>query len=247
MLLRKLGRASLIALHLTHGFGELYRTGGHREPFHPQVRTAMQRWYARMLRILNIEIAVIGELPHESSGATMMIANHISWVDIPLIGSQTPVNFLSKAEVAQWPVVGMLASKIGTLFIERGAGDTDHVMRSMAKHLDNNLSVLFFPEGTTTDGKKLRRFHKKLFKVCEHTDVTVCPLLVHYHVEGDHNPVPFVGEISFGSHFWQLLGHKKLHATIEVLGSVKLSPETASQQIREVELLMREKLAARHH
>lgn len=245
MLLRRLQRASLIALHLTHGVGELYRTGGHREPFNPHVRTAMQRWYERLLRILGIDVTVVGELPHESSTPVMMIANHISWVDIPLIGSQTPVNFLSKAEVAQWPAVGWLASRIGTLFIERGSGDTDHVMKSMANHLDNKLSMLFFPEGTTTDGKKLRRFHKKLFRVCEHTEVTVCPLVIWYHVESEHNPVPFVGEISFGSHFWQLLGYKKLHATIEVLPTVKLMPETVSQQIREVEALMRSKLAER--
>jgi 1-acyl-sn-glycerol-3-phosphate acyltransferase len=247
MLLRRLQRATLIALHLTHGVGELYRTGGHREPFHPQVRTAMQRWYARMLRILGVEVSVVGELPHESATPCMMIANHISWLDIPLIGSQTPVNFLSKAEVAQWPGVGWLASRIGTLFIERGSGDTDHVMKSMARHLDNRLSVLFFPEGTTTDGKKLRRFHKKLFKVCEHTEVTVCPLVIHYRSEGEHNPVPFIGEISFGSHFWQLLGHKKLHATIEVLPSVSLMPETAVQQIREVEQRMRETLSRIAH
>lgn len=242
MLFRKISRASLIALHLTSGYGQFYKTGGHREPFNPDVRTAMQRWYARMLKILNIDVKVIGELPHESNGAMLMIANHVSWVDIPLIGSQTPVNFLSKAEVADWPLVGKLASKIGTLFIQRGSGDTDNVMKSMAGHLDNNLSILFFPEGTTTEGKKLRRFHKKLFQVCEHAQVTVCPMLIHYSVDGKHNPVPFVGDISFGSHFWQLLGHHKIHATLEVLESVKLEPATLSQQIRDIEGTMRDRI-----
>lgn len=245
MLLRRLWRALLIAIHLTQGFGLLYRTGGHRHPFHPRVRDTMRRWYERMLHILNIEITVVGTFPHENEGAVMMISNHVSWVDVPLIGSQTPVNFLSKAEVAGWPLVGPLAARIGTLFIERGSGDTEHVMQSMAERLDNNLSVLFFPEGTTTDGKKLRRFHKKLFKVCHSTDVTVCPLLIHYHADGQQNPVPFVGDISFGNHFWTLLGHKRVKATVEVLPSVRLDPQAVAHQVRDIEQMMRERLAAR--
>ncbi len=242
MFFRKLWRGFLVVIHLLQGIGQLSRAGGNREPFHPQVRETVQRWYARMLQLLDVEIQVIGTLPHESDGAVILIANHISWVDIPLIGSLTPVNFLSKAEVAQWPLVGSLATKIGTLFISRGSGDTDQVMHAMAGHLQNNLSVLVFPEGTTTDGSKVRRFHKKLFKVCETTDVKVCPLFIRYHAEGDINPLPFVGDVGFGEHFWQLLGHRKLRATVEVLPAVKLDPELVGHQIRGIELAMREKL-----
>lgn len=243
MFFRRLWRASRIVFHLFWGIGQLYRAGGHDEPFHPDVRDVMQRWYAQLLQLLDMEVRVVGSIPHEKTGAVIMIANHISWVDIPLIGALTPVNFLSKAEVANWPIVGALARRIGTLFISRGSGDTDHVMQAMAQHLGKNLSVLFFPEGTTTDGSKVRRFHKKLFKVCETTDVDVCPLLIHYHADGDVNPVPFVGDVGFGSHFWQLLGYQRLRATVEVLPSLKLDPETVGHQIRGLELAMREKLA----
>src|SRR3990167_2684406 len=183
MLFRRLWRGSLIIVHLLLGMGQGYRAGGQRDPFHPAMRDTMRRWYERMLRILNVEVDVIGIIPHEKNGATIMIANHISWVDIPLIGSQTPVNFLSKAEVASWPLVGPLAVKIGTLFITRGSGDTDQVMQSMTERMQQNLSVLVFPEGTTTDGSKVRRFHKKLFRVCDGTDVNLCPLLIRYHAD----------------------------------------------------------------
>jgi 1-acyl-sn-glycerol-3-phosphate acyltransferase len=114
----------------------------------------------------------------------------------------------------------------------------------MVQHLRNNLSVLFFPEGTTTDGSKVRRFHKKLFKVCETTDVQVCPLFIRYYAEGEVNPLPFVGDIGFGAHLWELLGHRKLRATVEVLPAVKLDPGLVGHQIRGIELAMREKLAA---
>lgn len=242
MFFQRLWRGLLMVIHLFMGIGQLFRAGGHREPFHPRVRNTVQRWYGRMLQILDVEVDVIGTLPHESNGAVILIANHISWVDIPLIGALTPVNFLSKAEVAQWPVVGSLAARTGTLFISRGSGDTDHVMQAMANHLGNNLSVLFFPEGTTTDGSKVRRFHKKLFKVCETTDVQVCPLFIRYYAEGEVNPLPFVGDIGFGTHLWELLGHRKLRATVEVLPAVKLDPELVGHQIRGIELAMREKL-----
>lgn len=242
MFFRKLWRAFHIVLHFLLGFVQLFRAGGYRQPFHPHVRDTVRRWYHRMLQILEVEVKVIGEIPHEQQGAVIMISNHISWVDIPLIGSLTPVNFLSKAEVAQWPLVGPLATRIGTVFISRGSGDTDRVMQDMASHLQRNLSVLFFPEGTTTDGSKIRRFHKKLFKVCESTQVTVCPLFIRYQAEGEVNPVPFVGDVGFGSHFWQLLGHGKIRATVEVMPAVTLDPELVGHQIRGIELAMRDKL-----
>ena len=242
MLLRKLWRGFLILLHFLLGIFQLSKADSRLQPLHPRVRETVRRWYARMLRILQVDVEVIGTIPHEKDGAVILIANHISWVDIPLIGAQTPVNFLSKAEVEQWPLVGPIARRIGTLFIHRGSGDTEHVMEVMHERLGHNLSVLFFPEGTTTDGSKVRRFHKKLFKVCHDTDVLVCPLLIRYRVDSGENTVPFVGDVSFGSHFWQLLGVRKIRATIEVLPPVKLMEETVGHQIRAIELAMRERL-----
>ncbi|HVL01079.1 MAG TPA: lysophospholipid acyltransferase family protein [Dongiaceae bacterium] len=245
MLFRRLWRCALIVMLMFQGIIQLYWVGARKQPFHPRVRAIMQRWYARMLRILNVDVDVIGTIPHEKDGAVILIANHISWVDIPLIGGQTPVNFLSKAEVLQWPLVGSIAQTVGTLFIHRGSGDTEHVMHVMHERLSHNLSVLFFPEGTTTDGTKVRRFHKKLFKVCHDTDVQVVPLLIHYSVDEGQNTVPFVGDVAFGTHFWQMLALKKIHATIEVMPSVKLVEATVGHQIRAIELAMREKLADR--
>lgn len=245
MLFRKLWRGLLILGHFLLGIGQLLKAGGFQQPFDPQVRDTVRRWYHRMLRILGVEVEVIGTLPHERDGAVIMIANHISWIDIPLIGSLTPVNFLSKAEVASWPLIGPVAARIGTLFIARGSGDTERVMQDMARHLQRNLSVLFFPEGTTTEGNKVRRFHKKLFKVAEVQPVTVCPLFIRYEVDGDINPVPFVGNVSFGSHLWRLLGHGRIRATVEVLPPVALEPGLIGQQVRGIELAMRDKLQLR--
>lgn len=242
MWIRKTWQASLILCHFFYGMVLLTVNFRRRDPFHPQVREIVRRWYKNMLSLLNVECSLTGVIPHEKDTPAIIIANHISWVDIPLIGSQTPVNFLSKAEVADWPVVGTVAKKLGTLFISRGSGDTERVMHEMKQHLDEHRSILIFPEGTTTDGSKVRRFHKKLFKVCEQTPVDVYPVLIRYEFNGDKNPVPFVGDIGFGSHFWQMLGHGKVHARVETLPPVRLDPEIVGKQLREVELAMRERL-----
>jgi len=244
MFFRRIWRSILIIIHLLMGDIRFYQAGGGRDPYNPAVRKMMQDWHEGLLRLLNVEVQVTGTIPHEKDKPLLMIANHVSWVDIPLLGSLTPVNFLSKAEIAKWPVVGSLAQNLGTLFISRGSGDTEAVMQSMADHLNRNLSMLFFPEGTTTDGSKIRRFHKKLFKVSERIEVDVLPLLVRYHSVDGANPAPFVGDVPFGRHFWDMVGHKQIKASVEVLPMVKLDPERVGPQMKEVEVMMRERLLA---
>lgn len=242
MFVQRIWRGLQVLIHLLVGAGQLSWIGRKRGLLHPEARAKVQHWHRRMLHLLDMKVEVVGSVPHERDGALIMIANHISWVDIPLIGSLTPVNFLSKAEVASWPLVGRMAARIGTLFIARGSGDTEQVAQAMAGHLQRNLSVLLFPEGTTTDGSKVRRFHKKLFKVCESMEVNLCPLFIRYQVDGDDNPLPFVGDVGFGAHLWHLLGYRRLRARVEVLPPLRLEPELVGHQIRGVELAMREKL-----
>lgn len=225
--------------HISSGLVLLVFTGAVWRPYNPVVRKTMQWWLGRVTRILNIEVQVQGLLPHESEGAVLLVSNHVSWVDIPLIGGVTPISFLSKAEVAKWPLIGTLASKVGTLYIKRGAGNTEAVSRTIAETLQRNRSVLFFPEGTTTDGTSVKRFHSKLFKVCHHHPVTVLPVVVRYWSDEESNPVPFIGDDEFTQHLWKMMGHKKLYASLEVLAPVALNAEILPQQVNGLEQLMR--------
>lgn len=237
--LRRLWRGSLMVSHISSGLVLLVATGAVWRPYNPAVRKTMQWWLGRVTRILNIEVQLQGQIPHEKEGAVLLVSNHVSWVDIPLIGSVTPVSFLSKAEVAKWPLIGTLASKVGTLYIQRGAGNTDAVSRTIADTLRRNRSVLFFPEGTTTDGTSIKRFHSKLFKACHHHPVKVLPVVVRYWSEDDNNPVPFIGDDEFTQHLWNMMGHKKLYASVDVLESVELSADSLAQQVSEIEHRMR--------
>lgn len=240
--LRRLWRSSLMMTHISSGLALLVVTGAIWRPYTPVVRKTMQWWLRRVTDILNIEIVVHGELPHENDGSVLLVSNHVSWVDIPLIGGVTPISFLSKAEVASWPLIGTLASKVGTLFIQRGSGDTDRVAKTIADTLRRNRSVLFFPEGTTTDGTSIKRFHSKLFRVCQHHDVTVQPVVIRYWSEQSCNPVPFIGDDEFTGHLWNMMGHRKLFAEVHVLPAFALLSPSMSEQVARLEREMKQYL-----
>src|SRR5690606_25224544 len=86
------------------------------------LRQRLTCWFMRRLsHALPVRIRVSGELPTQPM---LWVSNHVSWIDIPLLGMLAPQSFLSKAEVRDWPVAGWLAEKAGTLFIRRGSGDS---------------------------------------------------------------------------------------------------------------------------
>eukprot|EP00611_Tribonema_gayanum_P028489 TRINITY_DN7336_c0_g1_i1.p2 TRINITY_DN7336_c0_g1~~TRINITY_DN7336_c0_g1_i1.p2 ORF type:complete len:239 (+),score=16.02 TRINITY_DN7336_c0_g1_i1:178-894(+) len=116
-------------------------------------------WHQVLLRILEVKVVVRGErLP----GTRVMVANHISWLDIPVVGACEPTRFVSKAEVGEWPVIGWLADAYGTFYLRRGSGGTKQLIESIDEHLGHD-SIVFFPEGTTTDGSIVLKFQPRLF------------------------------------------------------------------------------------
>lgn len=198
---------------------------------------AMRWWYRRFCNILNVDIRVHGT---PVAGHGLWVSNHVSWLDILVLGANFPVYFLSKAEVASWPIVGWLASTAGTLFIKRGAGDSAQVMNEVASHLRQGRNVLFFPEGTTTDGHRLKRFFHKLFSAATITQVPIQPVLVCYRDEHDalHPQVPFVGDDEFLSHATDILRGGRITVDVLVLPQVPVNGRDARTLAREVEAQM---------
>ena len=212
-------RAARLFLHILAGVFLLVLTGAIWNNKTNLVKATKQWWLGRTTHLLGIEVQIIGTPPQTVDGKGLLyVSNHISWIDIPLIGSLTQLNFLSKAEVRRWPLIGKLAQGTGTLFIQRGSGDADRVAKAMAEYLNEGRSVLFFPEGTTSDGRGVRRFHSKLFKATQYTQTTVCPIVVHYQIAGySHNPVAFINDDEFHLHLWNLLRYRKIKAIVEFL------------------------------
>lgn len=172
------------------------------------LRQAMVSWWNRTVcRILNLEIITTGQID-PSAGLT--VANHVSWLDIIAIGAQHPFLFVAKEEVADWPILGYLARGIGTLFIRRGDADQSAAMSEMMTwRLRRGERLMLFPEGTTTDGKQVLRFHGKLFQPAQRAGASVQAIALKYSGEAAA-VAPFIGDDDLVPHMIKLLGLPKI-------------------------------------
>lgn len=184
-------------------------------PFAPNGIRVIRRWHARACRAHGLTVTAHGT---PASGA-LYACNHISWLDIPLLGSQIDgVRFLSKSEVRGWPVIGWLAGKSATLFIQRGNGQQD-ATRQIADALRDGHGVMLFAEGTTTNGLTLRRFHARLLQAAIEAGAPVQPVAIRYlDADGQPNPrVAYVDDESFMDTFWRIVAEEGLRAEVHFL------------------------------
>ena len=158
------------------------------------------RWACRCLG-LNIH-----QHGSPSNDTVLFVSNHISWSDIPILGSLAPIRFLSKAEVGQWPLIGWLARQAGTLFIHRGGGQARRVRGQIIENLQAGENVLVYPEGTTSAGLTVLPFHGLLLRAAPESKTPIQPVTITYLRDGrpDHL-APFIGEDEFHSHLLRML------------------------------------------
>lgn len=180
----------------------------------------IRRWSLRVLAILHVRLSVKGEVPDLSVAGVMFVANHISWLDIYLLDAVCPVRFVSKAEVRAWPVIGWLAVKIGTLFIERARRhDTARAGREVVDALRQGDCVAVFPEGTTSNGTLLLPFHASLLQSAINSEAWLWPVAIRYvHRDGTANLAPaYVDNMSFADSLFRILNEPDLEAEITYL------------------------------
>lgn len=180
----------------------------------------IRRWSQRVLAIFNVGLSVKGEAPDLSAAGVMFVANHVSWLDIYLLDAVCPVRFVSKAEVRAWPVIGWLAAKTGTLFIERARRhDTARANRAVADALQQGDCVAMFPEGTTSNGDLLRPFHASLLQSAIDSGARLWPVAIRYvHRDGTANLSPaYVDDMSFAASLFRILNEPELMAEITYL------------------------------
>jgi 1-acyl-sn-glycerol-3-phosphate acyltransferase len=141
-------------------------------------RDAIKRWSAQLLRTLGVRLHVHGEPPPQrgrqkresvspaiDAPPIMMVANHVSWLDIFIIDAVVPARFVAKSEIRTWPVIGWLTEKTGTLFIRRARRhDIARINHALAEAMRDDYPFAVFPEGTTTDGSSVLKFHSSLLQ-----------------------------------------------------------------------------------
>lgn len=235
-------RAFRLVLHLVRGV----LTIALLFPFYGRSRrrNAVRRWSARSLAIVNVVPQVHGAPPAGSSRSLVLVANHVSWLDIQVIHSVWQVRFVAKSEVRDWPVIGWLSARAGTLFIERDS--KRHAMRinqSIHAAFVDGDAIGVFPEGTTTHGNEIGKFHASLLQPAVDEEALVCPVALRY-LDPDGKPcidASYVGETSLAESMRAILRQPRIKAELHFLAPIDAKGRTR----RELAGLTREAIATK--
>lgn len=176
-----------------------------------------QHWFRLVAAVMGLRIHRYAKTPQESlKQPQLYVCNHISWADIVVIGASVPdVVFLSKIEIANWPIIGLLVRMAGTLFIQRGK-DANVAVALISSHLQHGGKVVIFPEGRTSIGRTVKRFYPRLFKAAEWAQVTTIPMALRYTDENDSRiqDVNFADERHFLHSLWDALCYHQINAKL---------------------------------
>jgi 1-acyl-sn-glycerol-3-phosphate acyltransferase len=202
-------RSALAALRFV-GFVALTAAAGATLPLTRRRARArlLRRWSRAVLRLLDIAVEVHGTPPPRG---VALVANHLSYLDIPVLASLVDATFVAKADVAGWPGLGGLAARIGTIFIDRARKrDLLRVLPQVETRLRAGESVVFFPEGTSTPGDTILRFRSPLFEAPIRASRPVACAAIHY----DAPSVTWWGDMTFLPHLFALMKLCGVRATV---------------------------------
>lgn len=224
------------------GFYVVYRHQLYKHPNAPE-NTRYVQWFCRRLcQVFNIDVQLHGD--SAARDPALWVSNHVSWLDIPVLGSGARVFFLAKAEIEQWPLIGKLAKGGGTLFIKRGSGDSARIREEITQFLKQGIPVLFFPEATTSDGTYIKRIHGRLLGAAIEADRPVQIALITYiNQQGELDQIaPYYGDISFADHVKRVLEMPKVTAHLMFLPRIDVHGKTLDVLTKEVQEKMQQGL-----
>jgi 1-acyl-sn-glycerol-3-phosphate acyltransferase len=218
------------ALRLARLSGHAFETIG-RERLRPSGGAeATRRHRAARLRAACAQLCDVHGFELELEGALppapcLLVSNHVSYVDAPVLGSLGPCTVVAKGEVQRWPLIGSSAEALGVLFVRRGdVSSGARVLRTALRALGAGVSVLAFPEGTTSDGRRVLPFRRGLFGVARIAQVPVVPLAIRYAAD----ELRWVGEEWFLPHY--LRTAMRARSIVRVRVGPPLSPRSPSAE-----------------
>jgi len=212
--LRAAWRLLLAILHGVHGLGTILLRFPSLRQDEREVR--VQTWSVRLLAILNVRLEVEGD--PAAVGPLLLVANHISWLDIIVMHAARYCRFVSKADVRRWPLIGTLATGVGTIYIERESRrDAMRVVHAMKASLERGEVVAVFPEGTTSDGVTLLPFHGNLLQAAIAAGAPVQPVALRFIDAAtrtlSHSP-SYIGDETLLGSLWRTLSGPPLVAVV---------------------------------
>lgn len=183
-------------------------------------QTVLKRWSIELLAILHVRLEIIGRHSAAAGQGPLLVANHISWLDVFAINAIRPSCFIAKSEVSDWPLIGLLCRRMQTIFIERDIRrDTMRINSQAGETLHAGETVVLFPEGTSTDGTQVRHFHTSLFQCAIDRQAAILPVAIRYHDgTGSHcNDAAFIGDMNLLESLQNVLSSPSLHVTLTLL------------------------------
>lgn len=181
-----------------------------------QQRATLQTWSGQLLDLLHITRH--GTPPDDiGTQGMLVVANHVSWLDIFVLNSVLPMRFIAKNEVRDWFLIGWLCRRTDTLFVKRATRQhLIEINQTVADALAHQEKIGLFPEGTTTEGYQVGEFYPALFQGAVDAAAPVLPVCVYYHdPRGKHSQLAaYAGETSLLSSIWQILRCHDLHVSL---------------------------------
>lgn len=203
----------------------------------------IQRWSAQLVAICGVKIDVRMPEGLRPAERALIVANHVSWLDIFVINTIQPCRFVAKSDIRDWPLIGWLCDKAGTIFISRGrVRDVRRIFEHLVKALHDGEHVAFFPEGRVATPGTMLPFHANLFEAAIDACVPVQPCALQY-VDADgrlHPAADFSGGINFMRS--ALMIARSCNMTVELTFLPAISTEGAHR--RELANAVRASIAA---
>ena len=237
-------RIARVGLHIVQGLATLAmvfpRSGQKRRD------RLVRSWGHKVLRIFGV-VQRVDKPPGFDmlAGGRLYIGNHISWIDIYALQAVTAARFVAKAELATWPVLGRLIRQSGTVFIERSKrSDTLRINRTIQAHLGKGEAIAVFPEGTTWDGRDVRKFHGNLLQAAIDADAEIVPFCLRYLDErGHYSEAPaYFGDMTFWESIRRVLREKRLVCELTFFAPLKIDGRNRRELAQAAEAMVRERL-----
>lgn len=183
------------------------------------------------LTILGVEVQTKGQKNKKTNH--LIVANHLSYLDILVHSSQSPSCFVTSMEIKETPVLGQICSLAACLFVERrNKENLRKEISELTESLEAGIDVTIFPEATSTNGEQLLRFRRPLFAAAIFADKPVQPICLNYFTPDmnrltlkNRDDVCWYGDMDFVPHLWRLVGHRNLIAELNYLE--ELAPTSA--------------------
>ncbi len=216
------------AARVTAFFVETWSRMVARGPVTPRECARELSWVAENTCALHgVRPSVRGRIPSEPC---VLVANHISYFDPVVLASMLPLSAVAKREVSSWPLIGELSRKLGTLYVTRDdAHSGARCLREALRALEAGVSVLVFPEGTTTVGDSVLPFKRGIFGVAARAQVPVVPVCIQY----DRADAAWVGDDAFLPHYMRAMTHACTRVNVRFMDALSATSGRDAQHVAE--------------